>query len=394
MSSLRTFSASWVAPVTSPPIRDGIVSVSDGKIVYVGDNDDRNIHERFDSAIIIPGLVNAHTHLDLTGAKNQVPPRLPFTDWLKGVIAYRNNKTDSLSEIQDGLRLCLEAGTTLIGDISHKGISFCYVAQQNELRSVSFFELIGVTRNQLQSSIDDWMTLKRLDFILDNDRHRLGISPHAPYSVNSEGLRMAVQESYPLAIHLAGSAEEKEFVENRRGPFVEFLESLGIFEPVGLVTSWNEVFQIIEKAASPLIIHANYLSTNDPIPTHATIVYCPRTHAAFEHPPHPFRDFLSHGLQVVLGTDSLASNPDLSILNEARFVSQRYPDFDPSTLLHMITDWPAFALGFGERCGSLSRGKYADLCVVELPPTNDPLRTLFSEATPIRAVYIGGVRVV
>jgi cytosine/adenosine deaminase-related metal-dependent hydrolase len=103
------------------------------------------------------------------------------------------------------------------------------------------------------------------------------------------------------------------------------------------------------------------------VPPNATIVYCPRTHAAFGHPPHPFRDFLKRGIRVALGTDSLASNPDLNILAEARFVHERHPDVDAAALLRMITLSGAEALGWQEQTGSLSPGKSADLAIVPLP---------------------------
>src|SRR5262249_1612760 len=123
-----------------------------------------------------------------------------------------------------------------------------------------------------------------------------------------------------------------------------------------------------------------------------TIVYCPRTHAAFGHTPHPFREFLNRGVRVALGTDSLASNPDLGILNEARFVHSRYPEFSMLQLLRMATLSGAEALDWADDGGSLKPGKSADLAVVALPDqeASDPHELLFESTLPVERVMCRG----
>ena len=123
-----------------------------------------------------------------------------------------------------------------------------------------------------------------------------------------------------------------------------------------------------------------------------SIVYCPRTHAAFRHPPHPFREFLARGVRVCLGTDSLASNPDLDILAEARFVRSRYPDFPGDQLLRMVTLAGAEALGWADECGSLEAGKSADLVAVPLPDCDeaDPHELLLGEDAGERRTMFRG----
>jgi cytosine/adenosine deaminase-related metal-dependent hydrolase len=126
---------------------------------------------------------------------------------------------------------------------------------------------------------------------------------------------------------------------------------------------------------------------------YGTVVYCPRTHAAFDHLPHPFRKFfLARGLRVALGTDSLASNPDLSVLAEARFLHPRYPKLRGATLLRMATLSGAEALGWEDETGSLEAGKSADFAVVELPPRDeaDPHALLFASDRPVRATWFRG----
>jgi cytosine/adenosine deaminase-related metal-dependent hydrolase len=146
------------------------------------------------------------------------------------------------------------------------------------------------------------------------------------------------------------------------------------WNPAGIAPSLDWV---IKRTARPymrggkvppvLFAHCNYLPSDTHFASNQTIVYCPRTHAAFGHPPHPFREFLKRGVRVCLGTDSLASNPDLDILAEARFLHAKYPDFPGATLLKMITLSGAEALGWADETGSLEPGKSADFVAVPLP---------------------------
>jgi cytosine/adenosine deaminase-related metal-dependent hydrolase len=148
--------------------------------------------------------------------------------------------------------------------------------------------------------------------------------------------------------------------------------------PLGLL----DFFVTIPTSAPPILyIHCNYLPPDAPLAPVHSIVYCPRTHAAFGHPPHPFREFLARGVRVCLGTDSLASNPDLDILAEARFVRGRYPDFPGDQLLRMVTLSGAEALGWADECGSLEAGKSADFVAVPLPDADatDPHELLLAD---------------
>jgi cytosine/adenosine deaminase-related metal-dependent hydrolase len=158
------------------------------------------------------------------------------------------------------------------------------------------------------------------------------------------------------------------------------LKEVGVWEPNALTSSLNDFLVSHPRAVHPrILVHCNYLTTDAPFaPTHS-VVYCPRTHAAFGHPPHPFREFLNRGVRVCLGTDSLASNPDLDILAEARFVHAKYPDFPGDQLLKMVTLSGAEALGWADECGILEPRKSADLVAVPLPDCDgDPFELLFS----------------
>src|SRR5207302_9105816 len=178
-----------------------------------------------------------------------------------------------------------------------------------------------------------------------------------------------------------------------RGPFVTFLTELGVWDSTGLARSAEQVVSLTNCGRAPVVyVHCNYLSPRAPIPPHGTVVYCPRTHAAFGHPPHPFREFLARGVRVALGTDSLASNPDLDVLAEARFVHARHLDVDGDVLLRMATLSGAEALGWADETGSLTPGKSADLIVLPLPNVDarDPHNLVLESALPVRAVLFRG----
>jgi cytosine/adenosine deaminase-related metal-dependent hydrolase len=224
---------------------------------------------------------------------------------------------------------------------------------------------------------------------------RPGVSPHAPYSVSVPLFFRASIASLPLAVHLAETRAELDLLGDRCGPFVPFLKELNVWYPAGLAESINHILELGRNAYPCLFIHCNYLSPDAPIPSRGAVVYCPRTHAAFGHPAHPFRDFLARGVRVALGTDSLASNPDLSLLAEARFVHSRHPDLPGATLLQMATLSGAEVLGWADETGSLEPGKSADFVMVPLPSRDEPdsHTLLFASELPIRETWFRGRRV-
>ncbi|MBA4191895.1 MAG: amidohydrolase [Planctomycetaceae bacterium] len=393
MSESRTFTARWVFPVAGPPLPHGTVTVHGDTIAAVEPHGVRTADEDLGNVAIIPGLVNAHTHLDLSGARGLIPPTDPehFTDWLRGVIAYRRGRTPEQvqADIRAGLAECLRSGTTLLGDITVGGASYATVTTA-ATRAVLFWELIGLSEERYLAGLKA-ISNNKLGGSWDPDAPpaeypethfcRWGLSPHAPYSVNHSHARGQLFFG-SAAIHLAESPAELELLATKSGPFVEFLEDLGVWNPDAITATLGDFLVSHEKAASPsLYIHCNYLPLDTPFQPHQSIVYCPRTHGAFLHPPHPFREFLKRGVRVCLGTDSLASNPDLDILAEARFVHARHPDVAGEQLLRMVTLAGAEAHGWAKECGSLEVGKSADFVAVPLPERDaaDPHELLFAD---------------
>lgn len=381
-TELLTITGRWVFPVAGPPIQSGTVTVRGTTIESVNPPGDRTPDVRFDQAAIIPGLANPHTHLDLSHMRGMVAPTGDHIGWLKSIIQYRrahgSDECVELAAIRHGLAECLDAGTTLIGDITASGHSADELTQALAW-SVAFREIIGLTPERASAS---WQHAKTwFETSSRDDRCRLAFSPHAPYSTRNSLYCNAALARSPIATHLAEFMSEEELLLQHRGPFAEFLKELAVFDETGFVKDWNQVLQMYHGDQPALFVHCNYLPPNSTIPANGFIVYCPRTHAAFGHPRHPYRSFLRTGLRLALATDSLASNPDLDVLNEARFLWAQPHSPDGDLLLRLVTLAGAEALGLNHITGTLEAGKSADLVVVPLPDheNENPYDLLFAQ---------------
>jgi aminodeoxyfutalosine deaminase len=386
-----TLTARWVFPVSGLPLEGGLVTVHGDRLTAVEPQGVRRADVDLGDAAILPGLVNAHVHLDLTGMHGLAPPSPDFTGWLKEVIAHRRGRSPEQvrADVEAGLAECLRFGTTLLGDVSGDGGSWDVLANAS-LRAVVFREFLGLTPDRAAGAWErarHWLAAHPTTTTC-----RPGLSPHAPYSVRSPLFFAASTTGAPAAVHLAESAAEVELLLFRRGPFVPFLKGLDAWDSEGLAEDPEHVLRLFNGTSPALFIHGNLLRPTAPIPRNGFVVYCPRTHAAFGHPPHPFRDFLARGVRVALGTDSLASNPDLNLFAEARFVHQHYPDVPGATLLRLATLSGAEALGWQDETGSLEPGKSADLIALPIGTSApaDPHDLLWDSTVPPRAVLFRG----
>jgi cytosine/adenosine deaminase-related metal-dependent hydrolase len=397
-----------VFPVWGPPLENGLVEITAGRISAIHDLPGPSTVD-LGNVAIIPGLVNAHTHLELSDIATPVHPARPFTAWLKAVMAHRRSRSGEsapdasppgnashLPVIARGLQETIRLGTTTVGDIAGIGWDSAEIPAPGP-RVVAFLELLGLAPDRATGQLER----ARLH-LADGTRAIRGLSPHAPYSVHPDLFRsivdLAVKSRAPVAMHLAETETELELLAHGTGEFRQFLEELGVWRadviPHG--TRPLDYLRELARVENALAIHGNYFTEEEidflAVHPNISVVYCPRTHAFFEHQRHPCSRLLAQEVNVALGTDSRASNPDLGLWNELLFLRGLDPAFDPSRLLRLGTWNGACALGLEAETGSLAVGKSADLAIIELAPgdSTDPDALLFRPENRIASSMCAG----
>ena len=392
-----SYRARWVFPVSSPPLEKATLVVEQGRIT--------DIHQKADSRAIdlgnvalLPGLVNCHTHLEFSDLAKPVEPATPFTRWIRSLVAYRlglgtASFAQPPSPLTRGLAETQATGTVLVGEIATSNhLPEAYHAPQTNPSHlphvVAFREVLGFPRARLEAQAAvarEWVSQPGGEAGLVR-----GLSPHAPYSVHpdlyQEVVTIAQQTRVPVAVHLAETMAELEFLRSATGEFRQLLEQFGAWEEgvLALGTRPLDYLKPLEQVTRGLIIHGNYLSDEECAwlshKPHLTVIYCPRTHAYFGHRLHPWRKLLEQGVRVAIGTDGRGSNPDLSLWKELQFLRQRFPEVSPAMLLELGTLAGARALGQDHNFGVLSPGRLARMALARLPETNfgDPYTALFT----------------
>jgi len=393
-----TYRARLVVPRPGFVIDDGAVVVSGDKVAEVGlyrllrGSAPAETIDLGDVALI-PGLVNPHTHLELTWLKGKVPARERFTDWLLDVMGQRGELSEDelLMSATAGVEEALRSGTTSIGAVSHTGL--CARAFDNvPMRRVIFHEIPGRTDVSERIANAEAKLQRKVNGVLV--RH--GIAPHAPYSTAPEiyrwSIRVATGLRLPLATHAAETLEEEEFLKTGGGEFREYLVQLGVpfegWRPPGM----GPIQYLAELGflkACVQLVHCNYLSDEDiALMEGVNVVFCPRSQAFLGHTGHPFRKLLERGITVALGTDSLASNDSLSVLDEMKFVYPQFPE--PTALIEMATIAGAKAMAMDEMVGTLEPGKLADFCAIGTAGGVRELEDIFSPESSVGATAVGG----
>jgi len=383
--------------MNAPPVEDGAVLIDCGKVVAAGKSSEIEtgsgdfIVEDYGDAVVLPGLVNPHVHLELS---HVMPPAqgMSFTEWLLHVMSSAG-PTDPIGASKEGVRQCLRFGVTTVGDISRNCAEVRRVLAASPLRAVSYGEVVGMARRR-------HVTGSRLAAALDlapTPRLGPGVSPHAPYSIDADGYRRciatATTNGVPLATHLAESPDEAQFLADHTGPFRELWERLDAWDDSvppfkGGPIRYAEHLGLLRELC--VLAHVNYcddeelnlLAAGDGV-----VVYCPRTHAYFRHPPHRWRDMLDAGIEVAVGTDSCASSGDLNVVDDLRSMHRLAPDVPALTLWAMVTLTAAYALGVP--AGEILQGGSADV-VVFPAARKDPLKDVLETSVLPLAVWVEG----
>ncbi len=398
------YRARWLLPIDREPIEHGELLVQDGRIVEVG----RELHaitakiHDLGDAILLPGFINAHTHLELTCYRNRLSPG-PLWDWLDQLVSLRRRPDAQSAERQavlDGAAESIAAGVTCVGDISRTGLNV-EVLRASPIRKICFLELLSGGWQPPNDRVSLEQAVHRALRSADPDRLMIGVSPHAPYTVAWQDLLSAIElsarERLPITMHLLETADECRWLADGGGRLVELLARFGLPNlrtdaPRGLreLLYYSGLFD-----RAPLLAHVNY--ADDELLTtlskgRATVVWCPRTHAFFGHRPHRWRDMLAAGINVCLGTDSLASAPSLSILDELRFLRRQAPEVAAHQLLDMATRRAAAGIRFSEQIGTLSPGKFADFLSIAWDPAApaEPAQNVLEGRGKIFSVFVEG----
>mgnify|MGYP006275789241 FL=1 len=354
--------ARWVIPMTAPPVENGVVEVVGDRITRVGRGGAPTVD--LGEVILLPGLVNAHTHLDLTGFPRPVSPPATFANWIRTVIRHRlaESSEQRVASVREGIRQSLEHGVSLVGDISTDGSS-ARLLRGTSLRGTVYHEILGLNESRAEQT-----RLAAMEWLQNEDSGGgvvRGLSPHAPYSTKETLFRWSKGQPVPTQIHLAETSEEMEILESGNGPLVDMLLELGLWPPAELLLQADEILDLMGEGSSgsPLgLVHVNHLPVvmAGKLKSGTTLIHCPRTHAWFEREPFPMEEWMKAGIRIALGTDGEACAPDLDILAEARALFAGRPGLAPASILAMCTVNGAHVLGWEGRQGALAKNYIAN----------------------------------
>ncbi len=366
------------------PIENGFVMIQGNRILQVGQR--RNLFSHpavrlldLGNTILLPGLINAHCHLDYTLFKGKVPYRGRFRDWLKrmGAIAKQTPPLDYRKGVDKGIRESIAYGTTTLCDISTRGQSLGRL-RESGLRSVVFIEMLDL---DLSNPLKYWKQL--LERLRDFDRThhageivQWGLSPHTPFTVSKELFKLAgdylnLKGNIPTSLHLSESREEAAYFKNGKGPIAERVRLLNPQWPIPIQTTPVQYVNGLGWLPKlNLAVHLNIVDSKDLrllSKNRVAVVHCPGSHRFFKHPPFRFKQMRKHRIPLCLGTDSLASNQSLSLFREMRLFREEHPDVSPQEILSMVTVNAARAIGKGFQLGQIRPGFLADLIGIPSP---------------------------
>jgi 5-methylthioadenosine/S-adenosylhomocysteine deaminase len=388
------YHARWVLPITQPPIENGTVVESDGVITYVGSREGAPLGKDYDlgEAILLPGLINTHTHLELTAMRGFLE-NCQFAGWIDKLRQSRNEVLDDamlLDSARFGITEGIEAGITTYADTCSSGVVMQAMREQG-VRGTMYQEVFGPDPSQSSGAMRELE--ERIEKLHDSQTElvSLGVSPHAPYTVSDAlydaASKFANDRALPLAMHIAEGEAENDIVVSGSGEFADRWRRRGIpverraRSPIALL----EKHGALERG--PLLIHCVRVDDADIaiMARHrCAVAHCPASNAKFGHGIAPLLPIMAAGIRVGMGSDSVASNNRMDILDEARLAvlihraaTRKHDAFGAHQALELATIGGARALGLESLVGSLEVGKDADLAAfrIDIPrttPIGDP----------------------
>ena len=400
-----------VLPIRQPPIEDGAIVVLGNRIAAVGRW--RYLQARFPARVVdlgetvlLPGLVNAHCHLDYTGMAGMFTPPKSFCDWIKSITTEKSQwtRSDFTKSWLDGARMLLQTGTTTVADIEAVPELLPDVWNATPLRVISFLEMTGVRSRRAPDAILA-EAVEKADS-LPTGRCAAGLSPHAPYSTTpalmSCSATAAHRRKWRIVTHVAESATEFEMFIHGRGEMFDWLCRGGRdMSDCGGLSPVQHLMTTSLLRSNLLAVHANYLAPGDATllaEKSVSVVHCPRSHDYFRHRPFPYQSLVKAGVNVCLGTDSLATvrkRPrqavELNLFEEMRAFAAANRRVPPGQILRLATVHGARALGLAGKAGELVRHAFADLIALPFAgKTTESCDAVLNHAGPVAASMIDG----
>ncbi len=403
--------ARTVLPVSSPPIENGAVLVAGNRIRTVGSWSDLKSQAGEEicdlgEVLLLPGLVNAHCHLDYTDMAGELPPPKTFTDWIPLITAAKTawSYSDYAHSWLRGAHMLVRNGTTTVADIEAMPDLLPEVWDATPLRVLSFLEMTGIrARRDPKKILRE--ALEKIDS-LSHARSSAALSPHAPYSTLPELLRSSARVSrkhhWPLCTHVAESEHEFEMFTRAGGMMYDWLKrNFRDMSDCGLGSPVEHLARNNMLGKNLIAIHANVLAHGDAalLGKHrVNVVHCPRSHAYFRHPPFLRERLANAGANLCLGTDSLATvrvmgrpKPELNLFEEMRALADADRTVSPVEVLRMATVNGARALGRRGQVGELRPDAFADLIAIPASGKHEEIyETVLAHDGPVLASLIDG----
>ena len=392
-----------------PPIPWGCLRVHGDRVIQVGTLEELSHSpgepiRDFPDAVLLPGLINSHCHLELGMARGVLPRGEPFPKWVTRLRrSLEGTRPEQFSEAARlGVLECLKNGTTTVIDVGNSGESLAELASL-PIRSFPYLELIGLDP-QLASERFHQAKTRLAALPAGSELYHPGLTCHAPYSCSVDLMRHISGDHTlrqgPYTLHVSESAEEIAMFKTRQGSLWDFCRR--IFPALQLEAYTSPIHFLKHNGLIPrgaLFVHCNYADREDVAilaEMEASVVHCPRSKAFFNHAGFPLELLRAAGVNLCLGTDSLASNDGLSIFDEMAELHRNAPSLPCQDILSMATLNGARALGRSGELGCLQAGSRADFIAIGLRhhPEYDLYEEIVSEAHDILLVCVGGEEVV
>lgn len=410
------YRAAWVLPIVTPPIRDGWVIVRDGRVEWVGQgrppalSSDR-LERDLGARAILPGLVNAHTHLELSHLRGRIPPAKSMPVWVCDMLAARGFAPPPQAPIDAAIGEARRAGTAVLCDITN---SFATIAPlvESGIPAAVFHEVLGFNPDGAAGIVAG--AAAAIAALPSSDRVRVSLAVHAPYSSSPELFRRVrawldderlagstrSRQAHLTSVHVGESPEELQFLDDGSGPWRELLEEFKVWNPAWTPPACGPVEYLDRLGfirSGLLAVHGVQLDERELSQlgaAGATLVTCPRSNQWVGVGAPPVERFFASGVRVAIGTDSLASVADLNVFAELAELRRLAPSVPARALVASATRNGAAALGLAGELGVIAPGARAELIAVDVPPgVEDVEEYLVNGVQPEQVGWINDTRI-